>query len=71
MTEDKKTNVSIPLSGCFYVILLGALCVIAIKECKRADMRYERDKILHQRFMDSINAKPTNTNYVLYQQKTK
>jgi hypothetical protein len=66
--EDKKEP--IPFKGCFSVILLSALCGIAINECGRSEMRFERDKILHERFLDSINSlKADTTTYIFNQQK--
>ena len=67
--NNSKKIFEIPLSGCFGIIILSALSAICVNECRRSDMRYEREKIIHQRFMDSINAKTIDTTYVLQQQK--
>ncbi len=61
---EKNTKITIPVHGCLTVAILTAICIIAVKECKRADMRYEREKIIHKKFMDSINN--TKTNVIKY-----
>lgn len=67
--QNTKKLLEIPLSGCFSIIILSALSGIVVNECRRSDMRYEREKIIHQRFMDSINATTVDTTYVLQQQR--
>ena len=72
MTEDKKktsTSFTIPLHGCLVVILLGALCGIAVNECKRSQIRLRNDEIKHERFMDSIADQRANMTYVVKNQQ--
>ena len=55
-TEIKKNNnVSIPLNGCLYIIILSAIACMAVKGCKMVNMKYEEQKINHEMYMDSIN----------------
>jgi len=66
--QTSKTLFNVPLTGCFTVILLSALCGIAITECQRSKLRYEMDEIRYKKFMDSINAKHADaTTFVLNQ----
>lgn len=50
----KKTT-GIPLNGCLYFIILGALACISIKGCKMVNMKYEEAKVKHEIYMDSLN----------------
>lgn len=68
--NNQRTVFRMPLTTIFEMILLGALCCIGVKECKRADLRLEREKIKHERFMDSINKiKNNSTAYLCSQQR--
>lgn len=53
--QQKKTLFSIPINGCLSVIIMAALACIAVKGCKMVNMRYEEQKIQHEKYMDSIN----------------
>lgn len=53
-TEIKRTP-GIPLNGCFYLIILGALACISVKGCKMVNMKYEEAKAKHEIYMDSLN----------------
>ena len=59
-----KTLFSIPLNGCFSVIILGALACIAVKGCKMVNMKYEEQKVQHEMYMDSINKVRADTLYM-------
>lgn len=50
----KKTT-GIPLNGCFYLIILGALACISVKGRKMVNMKYEEAKVKHEIYMDSLN----------------
>ena len=64
--NNQRTLFRIPITVVLEIILLCALCGIGIKECKRADLRLKRDKIIYERFMDSIK-KHNSTMYILNQ----
>lgn len=53
-TEIKRTP-GIPLNGCLYLIILGALACISVKGCKMVNMKYEEAKAKHEIYMDSLN----------------
>ena len=53
-TEIKRTP-GIPLNGCLYLIILGALACISVKGCKMVNMKYEEAKVKHEIYMDSLN----------------
>lgn len=53
-TELKRTP-GIPLNGCLYLIILGALACISVKGCKMVNMKYEEAKVKHEIYMDSLN----------------
>ena len=56
MSEQKKPErrVRIPITGCLEVLLLLALCGIAINECQRSQIRKRIDKIRYEYVIDSI-----------------
>ncbi len=47
--EEKK--ITFRLDGCLYIVLLSALCGIAINECKRSQMRLNQDKTKYEQAM--------------------
>lgn len=49
---------TIGLRGCFWTILWCALIGIAVKECKRADIRLQEEKIKLEQLKDSTAIKP-------------
>lgn len=53
-TEIKRTP-GIPLNGCLYLIILGALACMSVKGCKMVNMKYEEAKAKHEIYMDSLN----------------
>lgn len=55
--EQKQTKnlFSIPLSGCFYIIILAALASMSVRGCKMVGMKYEERKAKHEMVMDSLN----------------
>ena len=53
-TKLKRTP-GIPLNGCLYLIILGALACISVKGCKMVNMKYEEAKVKHEIYMDSLN----------------
>lgn len=61
-TEIKRTP-GIPLNGCLYLIILGALACISVKGCKMVNMKYEEAKAKHEIYMDSINKVRQDTTY--------
>lgn len=67
-TELKRTP-GIPLNGCLYLIILGALACISVKGCKMVNMKYEEQKAKHELYMDSLNK--INPNIVNYKSKQK
>ena len=50
-----KKATGIPLNGCLYLIILGALACISVKGCKIVNMKYEEAKVKHEIYMDSLN----------------
>ena len=68
--QQNKTLFSIPINGCFSVIILGALACMAVKGCKMVNMKYEEQKAQHEIYMDSINKiKATHMNTIQYKGK--
>ena len=67
--KQTKTLFSIPLNGCFSVIILGALACIAVKGCKMVNMKYEEQKVQHEIYMDSINKVRSDTTYYFNQRQ--
>jgi len=53
-TELKRIP-GIPLNGCLYLIILGALACMSVKGCKMVNMKYEEAKVKHEIYMDSLN----------------
>jgi len=53
-TELKRIP-GIPLNGCLYLIILGALACMSVKGCKMVNMKYEEAKAKHEIYMDSLN----------------
>lgn len=46
--------VSFTMPGCLSTLILAALLCFTIKECKRADLRLQRDKIRFEQMVDTI-----------------
>lgn len=66
MENQNKKTITIPLNGCLTMLLLGALCAIAVKECKRADIRLKTDQIKYQRLTDSLkNVRNDTATFIL------
>jgi len=62
---EKKTEIirdlkgcTIGLRGCFWTILWCIILSIAVKECKRADVRLQEEKIKLEQLKDSTAIKP-------------
>lgn len=52
---QKRNGCTVPINGCLMLIILSALATIAVKECKRQDLRLKKDQATYQQYMDSIN----------------
>ena len=58
-SPKKPQGCTIPLiSGCLVPIAVFALMLVCIKECKRADIRLEEEKIKLEKLKDSTAIKP-------------
>ena len=55
---QKRPGCTVGLKPIFWTILWCALCSIAIKECKRADIRLQEEKIKLEQLKDSTAVKP-------------
>lgn len=58
-----KKATGIPLNGCLYLIILGALACISVKGCKMVNMKYKEAKAKHEIYMDSLNKIKNDTTY--------
>ena len=52
--NEAKRGCSIPISVFFSMLLATSLCAIALNEYSRSKIRLKKDKIIYERFMDSI-----------------
>lgn len=52
--KQNPAGCRISLTGCFTLILAAALTAIAVKECKRSELRLKRDQANYEYFQDSI-----------------
>ena len=50
-----SNNADSCMSGILRIVLLSALCGLAMTECQRSKMRYNIDKIKYEKFIDSVN----------------
>ena len=66
-SEQRKTLVSIPISGCLMIIILSAIAGIMVNECKRSKIRLENDRQKYQQ-NDTVasNATAQNTLFLKY-----
>jgi hypothetical protein len=54
--DKEKPEIKIPLiQGCLLPILFVALTIMSVRECQRADIRLEQDKIKLQQLKDSVS----------------
>jgi len=59
--SQPRTLFSIPLTGCLMVVILSAIAGIMVNECKRSQIRLEKDKQKYQQ-NDSIKPKTISGN---------
>ena len=63
--QQTKPQISptLPVNGCLWVIILGAVACMAVKGCKMVNMKYEEAKVKHEMVMDSLNKVKADTVY--------
>ena len=61
--KEVKKGLSLPVTGCLYIIILCAVASMAVKGCKMVNMKYEEQKVKHEMYMDSINKVRQDTTY--------
>lgn len=55
-TDKEKPEIKIPLiQGCLLPIIFAALTILSVRECQRAGIRLEQDKIKLQQLKDSVS----------------
>lgn len=55
-TDKEKPEIKIPLiQGCLLPIIVAALTILSVRECQRAGIRLEQDKIKLQQLKDSVS----------------
>ena len=71
---DKKIldEYNTPIHGCLSIILLCALCGLALNECQSSSYRLKMNKEKYDQFMKNINTqKNDSTTYILKKEKTR
>lgn len=61
--KEVQKGLSLPVTGCLYVIILCAVASMAVKGCKMVNMKYEEQKVKHEMYIDSINKVRQDTTY--------